>query len=130
VIDSFIHSFIPDICIAPLKETYSELGALSPATAKEKCPKKLVEWRHVVSGQKAQCKREFIPSGGANNRESADRARGTKSSPRAEERIRFSPVDAAFHSRGVVSNDSSPDAMDALHDLTTNWTKFVSCNNL
>ena len=37
--------------------------------AKEKCLKKLAERRQVVPGQEAECKREFIPSGGANNRE-------------------------------------------------------------
>src|SRR6218665_1783417 len=46
-------------------------GALSPATVKEKCLKKLAESRHVVPRQQVQCKREFIPSGGANNRESS-----------------------------------------------------------
>src|SRR6218665_2146786 len=42
----FIHSFIPDIYTAPLQENYSDLGALSPATVKEKCLKKLAERRH------------------------------------------------------------------------------------
>src|SRR6218665_2370928 len=46
-------------------------GALSPATAKEKCLKKLAERRHVVPRKQVQCKRELIPSGGANNRESS-----------------------------------------------------------
>ena len=46
-------------------------GALSPATAKEKCLRKLAERRHVVPGQQAPCKRELIPGGGANNRESS-----------------------------------------------------------
>jgi len=32
--------------------------------------KKLAEIRHVVPGQQAQCKRELIPSAGANNRKS------------------------------------------------------------
>ena len=36
--------------------------------AKEKCRKKLPERRHIVPGQQAQRKREFIPSGGANLR--------------------------------------------------------------
>jgi len=44
-------------------------GAFSLATAKEKCLKKLAEGRHIVPGQQAQRKREFIPSGGANHRE-------------------------------------------------------------
>src|SRR6218665_1826740 len=44
-------------------------GALSPATAKEKCLKKLAEGRHIVPGQHAQRKRKFFPSGGANHRE-------------------------------------------------------------
>ena len=44
-------------------------GALSPATAKEKCLKKLAEGRHVVPGKHAQRKMEFIRSGGANHRE-------------------------------------------------------------
>src|SRR6218665_1174718 len=48
-------------------------GALSPATVKEKCLKKLAERRHIVPRQQAQCKREFIPSGGVNNRESSTR---------------------------------------------------------
>jgi|SRR6218665_32468 len=46
-------------------------GVLSPATAKGKCLKSLQKKRHVVPGQQAQCKREFIPSGGANNRGSS-----------------------------------------------------------
>src|SRR6218665_4189822 len=50
----FIHSFMPGIYIAPLKETYS--GALSPATAKEKCLKKLAERRHIVPRQQVQGK--------------------------------------------------------------------------
>jgi len=36
---SFIHSFIPDIYIAPLQETGLLRGALSPAMVKEKCLK-------------------------------------------------------------------------------------------
>src|SRR6218665_3165107 len=62
-----VHSFIPDIYIAPLQENLLR-GALSPATVKEKCLEKLAERRHVPR-QQAQCKRELIPSGWANNRE-------------------------------------------------------------
>jgi len=62
-----IHSFRS----APSKNLLR--GALSPATAKEKCLKKLAE-RRDVPGQQAQCKRKFIPSGGANDRESSLRA--------------------------------------------------------
>src|SRR6218665_869596 len=67
-------------------------GALSPATAKDKCLKKLAERRHIVPGQQAQRRREFIPSWGvpiiekARSCLSAERTRGTKSSPRAKER--------------------------------------------
>src|SRR6218665_3818018 len=66
-------------------------GNISPVRAKEKCLKKLAERRHVVPGQQAQCKRKLIPSGRpitekARRCISAERARGTKSSPRAEER--------------------------------------------
>src|SRR6218665_3495101 len=43
----------------------------SPVPAKEKCLKTLAERRHVVPWQQAQCKRESIPSGGANNIESS-----------------------------------------------------------
>src|SRR6218665_1447274 len=46
-------------------------GALSPATTKEKCLKKLGGSRHIAPGQQAQRKRKFIPSGGANHRESS-----------------------------------------------------------
>src|SRR6218665_2899452 len=48
-------------------------GALSLASLRPKrnvLAKKLAEGRHVVPGQQAQRKREFIPSGGANHRES------------------------------------------------------------
>src|SRR6218665_1205611 len=55
----FIHLFIHFgyLCSAPSRNLFR--GALSPATAKEKCV-----------GLQEQCKREFIPSGGANHRES------------------------------------------------------------
>ena len=44
---AMVHSFIPDIYIAPLQETYSE--ALSVLRHfKEKCLKKLAERRHDV----------------------------------------------------------------------------------
>src|SRR6218665_466351 len=65
---TFIHSFILDIYIAPLQEAYSE--ALS-VQLWSKRNKKLAERRHVVPRQQAQCKRELILSGGANNRESS-----------------------------------------------------------
>src|SRR6218665_3776546 len=65
-----VHSFIPDIYIAPLQETYSE--ALSVQLwPKRNVFKKVVERRHIVLGQQAQRKRELIPSGGANHRESS-----------------------------------------------------------
>src|SRR6218665_610547 len=67
VFHSFIHSGY--LYSAPSRNLLR--CALSPATGKEKCLKKLVERRHIVPGQQAQCKREFIPSGGANNRESS-----------------------------------------------------------
>src|SRR6218665_3422847 len=70
---SFTHSFIPDIYIvyiAPFKETYSEALSVQLRPTRNIC-KKLAEGRHVVRGQQAECKREFIPSGGANNRESS-----------------------------------------------------------
>src|SRR6218665_1025242 len=35
-------------------------GTLSPATDKEKCLKEIAERRHIVPGQQAQRKREFI----------------------------------------------------------------------
>src|SRR6218665_1836063 len=68
---SLIHSFriLSYLHSAPSRNLLR--GALSPATAIEKCPKKLTERRHVVPGQQAECKREFISSGGANNRESS-----------------------------------------------------------
>src|SRR6218665_389810 len=46
-------------------------GARSPAMAKEKCLKELAERRRIVPLQQAEYKREFIPSGGANDRESS-----------------------------------------------------------
>ena len=60
---TFIHSFIHSgyLYSTPLRNLLR--GALSPATAKEKCLKKLAQRRHVP-GQEVQCKREFITSGG------------------------------------------------------------------
>src|SRR6218665_2567005 len=67
VCHSFIHSGY--LYSAPSRNLLR--GALSPATVKEKCLKKLAERGHVVLRQQTECKREFIPSGGANNRESS-----------------------------------------------------------
>src|SRR6218665_2446108 len=67
----FIHSFIHSGYLYSAPSRNLLRGALSPATVKEKCLKKLAERRHVVLRQQAECKREFIPSGGANNRESS-----------------------------------------------------------
>jgi len=39
--------------------------------AKEKCLRKLAKRRHIVPGQQAQRKREFIPRRGDNHRESS-----------------------------------------------------------
>ena len=64
---SFIHSGY--LYNAPSRNLLR--GMLSRAKVKEKCFKKLAERRHVVLEQQAQCKREFIPSGGANNRVSS-----------------------------------------------------------
>jgi len=59
LITTFIHSGY--LYSAPSRDLLR--GALSLATAKEKCLKELSERRHVVPGQQAQCKRKFIPSG-------------------------------------------------------------------
>src|SRR6218665_3654455 len=53
---AIIHSFRGYLYSAPSRNLLR--GALSPATAKEKCHKKLAERRHAVLGQQAQCKRE------------------------------------------------------------------------
>jgi len=67
---NFVHSFIPDIYIAPLQETYSAAlskkgllsGTLSPATAKKKCLKKLAERRHIVPGHVINSKQQDTKS--------------------------------------------------------------------
>ena len=64
---AFIHSGY--LYIAPPRSLLR--GALSPATAKAKCLKKLAKGRHNVPWQQAQRKREFIPSGWDNHRESS-----------------------------------------------------------
>src|SRR6218665_1255966 len=83
------HSFIPDIYIALLQENYSE------ALSVQLRPKSNVGLRSVkktrFSGQKAQRKRSLFHVEGpitekARRCLSAERVRGTKSSPRAEER--------------------------------------------
>ena len=55
---SFIHSGY--LYSAPSRNLLR--GALSPATAKEKCLEKLAERRHIVPGQEVQCKRASSPS--------------------------------------------------------------------
>src|SRR6218665_1552496 len=81
---SFIHSGY--LHSAPSRNLHR--AALSPATAKEKCLKKLAERRHIVPRQHAQRRRELgVPiTEKARSCLSAERTRGTKNSPRAEER--------------------------------------------
>jgi len=55
LIHSFIHS--GNLYSAPSRNLLG--GALSQATAKEKCLKKLAEGRHIVQGQEAQCKTDI-----------------------------------------------------------------------
>src|SRR6218665_825334 len=59
---SFIHSFIHSGYLYSAPSRNLIRGALSPATAKEKCLKQLAERRHIAPGQLAEYKREFIPS--------------------------------------------------------------------
>src|SRR6218665_361941 len=55
--DSFIHSGY----LYSATKINLLRAALSPATAKEKCLKKLAEGRHIVPGQQAQ-RKELIPN--------------------------------------------------------------------
>src|SRR6218665_1750633 len=83
---SRLRLFIPDIYIAPLQKAYSE------ALSVQLRPKgNFLRSLQKEDTLQAQRKWEFIPSGGpitekARRCLSAERARGTKSSPRAEER--------------------------------------------
>src|SRR6218665_23601 len=85
---SFIHSGY--LYTAPSRNLLR--GALSPATVKETCLKKLAERRHVVLRSQTECIRgsSFQVEGPITEKAlrclSAGWARGTKSSPREEER--------------------------------------------
>src|SRR6218665_3173798 len=86
----FVHSFIPDIYIAPLQETYSE--ALSVHLRSKRNVLRSLEkedtlfWgsRRSVRGSSFQVEGQITEK--ARRCLSAERARGTKSSPRAEDR--------------------------------------------
>ena len=65
---SFIHSFRIFIQ-RPFKKPTQRRSQSS--YGQREMSQKLAERRHVVLRQQAECKREFIPSGGANNRESS-----------------------------------------------------------
>src|SRR6218665_1974540 len=83
------HSFIPDIYIAPLKETYSELLSVQLLTKNvlRSLQKEDTLFRgsqRNVRGSSFQAERPITEK--ARRCLSAERARGTKSSPRAEKR--------------------------------------------
>src|SRR6218665_2693621 len=82
------HSFIPDIYIAPLQETYTEPLSVQ-LRPKRNVLRSLQKEDTMSRGSKRSVGGSLFQVGGANNRESclsAERTRGTKSSPRAEER--------------------------------------------
>src|SRR6218665_1712625 len=68
-----IFSFIHDIYIAPLQETYSEALPVQLRPKGNVLIKNLAEERYIVPGQQAQRKREFIPSGESNELSARDR---------------------------------------------------------
>src|SRR6218665_567151 len=83
------HSFIPDIYIAPLQETYTEPLSVQ-LRPKRNVLRSLQKEDTLYRGSKRSVLGIFQVAG-SNNRESsklfsAERTRGTKSSPRAEER--------------------------------------------
>src|SRR6218665_1860427 len=87
---SFIHSFIHSYThpgysySAPSRNVLR--SALSPATAKEKCITKLAEGADIATLEESCFRVEGTITEKARRCLSAEPARGTKSSPRAEER--------------------------------------------
>ena len=89
-ISSFIHSFIPDIYIAPLQETYSEALSVQ-LRSKRNVLRSLQKEEMLFWGSKRSVRGSSFQVEGPITEKalrclSAERARGTKSSPRAEER--------------------------------------------
>ena len=87
----FIHSFIHSGYLYNAPSRNLLRGTLSPATAKEKCLKKLAEEDTLFRGSKRSVGGSSFQVEGpitekARRCLSAERALGTKSSPRAEER--------------------------------------------
>ena len=122
---TFVHSFIPDIYIAPLQETYSE--ALSvPLRSKRNVLRSLQKEDMLFWGSKRSVRGSSLKVEGPITEKalrclSAERARGTKSSPRAEEwrARREARSETGLHAGGLYFLHIKPWRLEKVAELNS-----------